>query len=97
MEPGAGGDHPKLIQRRFAHFVALESDHLWYQHIISVLGRDEKQSCALTLKCEDRSTFYARLESIRMDAPDELQKANGGTHAIRMAVIDITERKLIED
>ncbi len=87
---------PKLINSGFGRFVASECLDRWYQHIISVPGHEERQTCDLKLNREDGSTFYARLESIRMDAPAELQEDNSFTHVIRMAVSDITERRRIE-
>ncbi len=87
---------PELINIGFGRFVASECLDRWYQHIISVLGPEERQTCDLKLNREDGSTLYARLESIRMDAPAELQEDNSFTHVIRMAVSDITERKRIE-
>ena len=86
----------KLIGRGFGHFVSPESLDQWDKHIISVFGHEEKQTCDLTLKSEDGLSFYARLESIRIDAPGEPQGENNGGHVIRTAVIDITERKHTE-
>ena len=88
---------PKLINSGFGRFVASECLDRWYQHIISVLGHKKRQTCDLKLNREDGSTLYARLESIRMDAPAELQDDNSSVHVIRLAVSDITERKRIED
>ncbi|MFA6221243.1 MAG: ATP-binding protein [Desulfomonilaceae bacterium] len=87
----------KLINRGFGRFVASECLDRWYQHIISVLGHEERQTCDLKLIREDGSTFYASFESIRMHAPAELQEDKSVTHVIRMAVSDITERKQIEE
>ena len=92
-----GKARPKLINMRFGHFVDPESEAQLYQHFLSVIKQGHKQACDLTLKRDDGSSFYARLESIRIDAPVELRKGNAGTRAIRMAVIDITDRKNAED
>ena len=92
-----GMSRSKLINMRFGHFVVSESDDQWYQHIISALGHEEKQSCVLTLQREDGSSFYARLESVQQVAPVELRNGNGGTLVVNMAVTDITERKVIEE
>ena len=91
-----GMPRKKLLNMAFGRFVTHESEGEWYQHIIAVLGHKEKQSCDLTLKLDDGSTFYASLESIQMDAPSELQVAGMETHVIRMAVSDITYRKRAE-
>jgi len=92
-----GFPRPKLIKMRFGQFVDPESENQWYQHINSVLKQEEKKSCVLTLKREDGSSFYARLESIRMDALTEQQGETGETHVVRTAVGDITEHKLVEN
>jgi PAS domain S-box-containing protein len=86
-----GMPRPKLIRRDFGHFVAPESLDQWNRHIITVIGDKEKQSCDLTLKAEDGSSFYARLDSIRTDTSAEQQSANGKTHVILLMVSDITE------
>ena len=88
---------PKLNKMRFGHFVAPESESEWYQHLIDAAKREEKQSCVLTLKSEGGSSFYARLESIRMAAPIEPQGENSGGYLVRIAVSDITKRKMIEN
>jgi PAS domain S-box-containing protein len=92
-----GMPRPKLTGRGFGRFVAPESLEEWYKHIVTVLRHEKKQSCDLKLKREDGSTFYARLETIRMAAPVEPQRENNGGHEIRIAVTDITERKMAEE
>jgi two-component system cell cycle sensor histidine kinase/response regulator CckA len=92
-----GMPRPKLTGRGFGRFVAPESLEEWYKHIVTVLRHEKKQSCGLQLKREDGSTFYARLETIRMAAPIEPQRENNGGHEIRIAVTDITERKMAEE
>jgi PAS domain-containing protein len=66
-----GMPRPKLIKRGFGHFVSPNSLDLWDKHIISVLGHEEKQTCDIRLVREDESSFYARLNSIRIVVPDE--------------------------
>jgi two-component system, cell cycle sensor histidine kinase and response regulator CckA len=92
-----GTPRPKLLGRGFGHFVAAESLEQWDQHFLTVLGHEEKHSCVLTLKCQDGSSFYARLESIRINAPDEPQGEDDSGHVIRTAVSDITQSKLLEN
>jgi len=92
-----GMPRPKLMNMRFGHFVDPESEAQLYRHFLSVLKQGHKQDFDLTLKRDDGSSFFAHLESIRTDAPVEQQNANGATHAIRMAVIDISDRKKAED
>ena len=85
-----GGERKQLIDKGFAHFVAPENLSLWEQHQMSVLKSEGKQGCELTLRREDSRTFYARVESIRLED-------SGGTHLIRTVVSDISELKKAED
>ncbi len=87
---------PKLIGRGFGHFVSPESLDQWDKHIIGVFGHEEKDSCELSLKREDGSSFYARLESVRLEVPAEPEGAFGGGHVAHVVVTDITDRKHIE-
>jgi PAS domain S-box-containing protein len=86
-----GMPRPKLIGRGFGRFVSPKSLDLWNKHIISVLGHEDKQTSDLRLKREDESSFYARLNSIRVVVPNEQQEGTGETHFIRMAVTDVTD------
>jgi len=92
-----GMARPKLIQKRFAQFVAIESEAQLYRHFSSVLKHVEKQACDLMLRRGDGSTFHARLESIRMDAPAEQADVSEGAYVVRLAVSDIGERKRSEE
>ena len=82
---------PKLIGRGFGHFVSPKSLDLWNKHIISVLGHEDKQTSDLRLKREDESSFFARLNSIRVVVPNERQGGPGKTHLIHVAVTDVTD------
>ena len=86
----------KLIGRGFGHFVAPESLYQWDMHIISVLGHQEKQSCVLTLNREDGSSFYAHLDSARISAITQQADVEKVSH-LAVVVVDITERKRLED
>ncbi len=86
-----GMPRPKLIGRGFGHFISPKSLDLWDKHIISVFGHEDKQTCDLRLKREDESSFYARLNSIRVVVPNERQEGTGETHLIHMAVTDVTD------
>jgi PAS domain S-box-containing protein len=87
----------KLIEKGFEQFVDTDSLDQWDNHIITVLGNKDKQSCDITLNKTDGSTFYTHLESVQTDASDEMRAVNGEAQAIRMSVTDITERKRSEE
>ena len=76
--------------------MARESLHLWDKLIVAALGHEEKQSCDLTLKREDESSFSAHLDTKRIVMPVEPQEKTGDTLSISMVVSDISERKLAE-
>ncbi len=61
-----GMPRPKLIGRDFGRFVAPENLDKWDQHLTSVFRREEAQICDLTIRGEDGSSFYARLETFRL-------------------------------
>lgn len=85
-----GVERKQLVDKGFAHFVAPEELSKWEQHQVSVIQSDDKLWCELTIRREDSRTFYARLESIRLED-------SGGTPLIRTVVSDITELRKAED
>ena len=85
-----GVERQKLLKRRFRQFVEPADAGLWDRHFVSVLQQGEKQSCDLLLRRKDGSTFYARLDSIRVEMDD-------GTCVARTGMSDITERKQAEE
>jgi len=88
-----GVERPKLVRRGLGRFVAPDDRDRWDQHLVRALHSDEKQTCELTLKREDGSTFYARLESIRLDRPAH-EAGDGGTGPMmRVAMSDISDIK----
>ncbi len=92
-----GMPRPKLIGRDFGRFVAPENLDKWDQHLTSVFRREEAQICDLTIRGEDGSSFYARLETFRLDVPSELEQALDGSYAVHvMMVSDITGLKQTE-
>jgi PAS domain S-box-containing protein len=68
-----GMTRQKLIENGFEQFVDPESLEQWDNHIITVLGNKDKQSCDITLNKADGSTFYTHLQSIQMAASAENQ------------------------
>jgi chemotaxis family two-component system sensor kinase Cph1 len=84
---------PKLVLRGLGRFVAPDDRDRLDQHLVSVLHSAEKQTCELTLKREDGSTFYVRLESIRLDRPAQEAGDGGPGQKIRVAMSDISDLK----
>ncbi len=79
----------ELVKSEFWSFVVPENLELWAHHISSVLNHRDEQSCELTLKREDGSMLFVRLNSLRMETGE-------GTPEIFTAITDITQRKQTE-
>jgi len=83
----------KLINRRFAQFVAAEDRDRWYQHFTSVLQHEQRQRCELTFQLADGSRFQAQLysqksvRSVNSTALDDASSAPGET-SVRVAIIE---------
>ena len=84
-----GIERSLLVKKPFVLFVHPESQDLFYLHSQKVQHSTATQTCQLVLKKEDGTFFDARLASIgvRSDGPG----------AIRTILIDITERKAVEE
>jgi PAS domain S-box-containing protein len=84
-----GEKRGKLLGRRLAAFVAPEDGDRWALAFRSIVERDEKQTCEVTLRRKDGSPLGAALDCVR---------ATGAAGpAVRIAFTDITERKRTEE
>ena len=83
-----GVDRKKLINRRFASFIAPEDSNIWYSHLAKTLEHRTVQSCELVLLRKDGSRFHAQLDCMHMK--------DGEVSSVRIALSDITERKRVE-
>ena len=83
-----GVDRKKLIKRRFTSFIVEGSDR-WYRHFAHLQQHDSAQRCELLLKRGDGANFHAQLDCVHMP--------NDNVSSIRIALTDITERKLAEE
>ncbi len=92
-----GIERSQLVHRSLGRFIESEDLDRWDQHLMSALQSAQKQTCELTLKREDGSTFHSHLDSISLSWPAQ-EGGDGGPNAvIRVAMSDITERKRIEE
>jgi chemotaxis family two-component system sensor kinase Cph1 len=80
-----GVDRKKLIKRRFTGFVTPDDKDRWNRHFLQVLQHDGRQSCELEIQRSDDSRFNARLDCLHMK--------DGEVSSVRIALIDITQRK----
>lgn len=84
-----GAERKKLLNRRFASFVAPECRDHWHRHFLHTLQHGEKQSCEIALVRADGTAFQATL--------DCLYTVAGASPLVRIALADVTERKQAED
>ena len=84
-----GKERGKLIHKRFAAFVAPEDRDHWDQCFASVLQRDDKLTCELTVLRSDKTRRQVRLDGLR------LLKDNKPP-AVRIVLADISENKRSE-
>ncbi|MDP2828296.1 MAG: ATP-binding protein [Sulfuricellaceae bacterium] len=85
-----GEDRSKLIQRRFARFIAAEDSEHWQQNFLRVTQHGDHQISEVTLLRGDGSRLPVRLDSLR------LQKV-GEDPVVRIVFSDISERKQAEE
>jgi PAS domain S-box-containing protein len=84
-----GMDRKRLMNRRFAAFVAPEDGDRWYRHFAHVMQRADKRRCELALQRTDGSRFHAQADCLGV-------VAQGESPVVRIALTDITERKQAE-
>jgi diguanylate cyclase (GGDEF)-like protein/PAS domain S-box-containing protein len=85
-----GEERSKLLHRRFSTFISpVDRDH-WYQYFTSVLQRDVKLTCELTIVQANGASLSVQLDSVRLQREDK-------SPVVRIVLADITERKRIED
>ena len=89
-----GQERAQLVGRGLGRSIAPGDIDRWEQHLVSVAHSAEKQTCELTLKRGDGSTFFARLESIRLDRPAQEAGDGGPGPVVRVAMSDISDLKL---
>lgn len=83
-----GVDRSRLKHSLFSDYVAWDSQDTFYLHRRRVLETKTRQMCELKLKRPDGSHFYGQLESVAVPcSPPQL----------RTALIDISERKQLEE
>ena len=63
-----GVERKKLLDRGFGRFVAEEDLARWDRYLLEVNQSMEKKTCELLLKRGNGVTFYASLESVRVDS-----------------------------
>lgn len=84
-----GVERIKLLRRRFALMVVAEDRGRWDRFLVGVFHHDERQQCELSLKRSGNSTFFAQLDCLHI--------VNDGLSSVRIALTDITARKLQEE
>jgi PAS domain S-box-containing protein len=86
-----GTERSKLLKKRFSRFITKNSQPIFYSHRQQAFAAKTKQRCELELIAANGSIFYAHLESI------VVQKTAKDCQQLRISLIDITERKRMEE
>lgn len=81
-----GIERSRLIDRRFVLFVSEESRQLFNDLLEKLFESWRKESCEVLLSTDADSQLFAQIEAVTFGSGQEC----------RIAVIDITERKLLE-
>ncbi len=84
-----GSERIDLILQRFPLWIADESREDWERHFRQLKQHGEKQSCELLMQRGDGSTFHAHLDC-------HIATNSEPAKAVRIALIDISERKAME-
>jgi PAS domain S-box-containing protein len=84
-----GFERTVFIKRPFTLFIHPEFQDLFYFHTQKVLETTTTQTCELALKRKNETFFNAQLQSITVQI--------NGQPAVNAIVIDITERKQVEE
>ena len=88
--PGAtllGMERRSLLNQPLTRFIVPEDQDLFYRHQRQAFSTQTRQMCELRMQKKNGASFYAQLESV------VTSDSRYYPHALRVAVIDITERK----
>lgn len=79
-----GKDRNKLLQGRFAPFVAPEERAHWDRQFVAALRGDERQRLSVVLRRADGTHFHAQVDCLRIDT-------QSGAPLLRMALTDVSD------
>ena len=79
-------DRSNLLKKSFTKFINPEESEKFYLQRRKVLESGTRQTGELRMQTAEESPFYAQIESLKV-----------GEERLRLAIIDVTERKKLED
>lgn len=85
-----GVERSTLIGMPVSSFISREDQDIFYKHQRSLLERESSRSCELRILKRDGNEFYASFECM------VVKETSGDLKKIKVAVIDINERKQTE-
>ncbi len=86
-----GVERHNLLRTPFSRFIAKESQDMFYLHRQEIFDTMCKHTCELQMVKKDGTPFHAQMESIAFKDSD------GEYKQFRTALLDITERKKVEE
>jgi len=84
-----GEDRNKLINRRFANFVATEDYECWNSHFLNIFTHNTSSVCELMIRHSKGEHIYVRLDCQR-------QSNLGQSKVVRISLTNINERMILE-
>ena len=86
-----GIERNKLINRRFAKFVAPRDSDRWHSKFMSIMenSKNEKQAFGLEMTRADGTAFYAHIDCLRKESLNIAPE-------LRLALSDVVKTKLAE-
>lgn len=86
-----GVDRAKLINRRFAKFIAPHENDRWHSKFMSIMehATSEKQTFGLEMLRADGNIFHAHIDCLRKDS-------SGVPPVLRLALSDVSKTKAAE-
>lgn len=86
-----GTEKGDLVKQPLSRFLSKEDGRAYHLHLREVLETESKHSCELQLVKRDGTPFHAYLESL------PVKDADGTFNRCRTVLVDITERKKVEE
>lgn len=85
-----GTNRRALLGKPFTPFVASEDREIFRVHRMDTIRRQARQTCEIRINGKDGKVLFVQLQSVAFED-------STGTLNCRTAVLDITERKVVED
>ena len=83
-------ERSKLVKSRFSKFIVADDEAVFYEHRRTILDSKQRQSCQLRLLRRDADPLWVEFDSMPSGADED-------DPGLRITIVDITERKRLEE